>query len=74
MQYVVTDQFQGGVGWTADKFAEALKAPMARIGVTVVRKAGHVPGGFQADGLPMTALKEKSDEVGRVVHSVLRNR
>jgi hypothetical protein len=71
MKYVVTDQFQGGAGWTADTLAQALKAPMAEIGVTVERVAGHSQGGFQALGLPPQAYKTKFDEVGRVVRRVI---
>jgi hypothetical protein len=48
MKYLVPDDFAGGCGWTADKLAEALKAPLARIGVIVERVPGHGGGGFQA--------------------------
>ena len=55
MKYFVTDQFAGGEGWTADKFARALKEPLAEIGVEVERIAGHVQCGFLADGLSQQA-------------------
>ena len=37
MKYIVSDQFGGGAGWTADKFAQALKEPLAEIGIGRVR-------------------------------------
>jgi|HubBroStandDraft_1064217.scaffolds.fasta_scaffold1786913_2 hypothetical protein len=72
MKYVVSDQYAGGAGWTADKLAEALKLPLADIGVTVERIAGHIEGGFKAEGMPPQAYKEKFDAVGSVVRAVLR--
>jgi hypothetical protein len=71
MKYLVTDQFEGGAGWTADKLEQALREPLARIGVTVERIQGHTDGGFQAEGLPLAAYKAIFDEVGRVVRAVL---
>jgi hypothetical protein len=73
MKYLVTDQFAGGAGWTADKLAVALKAPLAHVGVTVERVAGHSDGGFRATGLPPQAYKSKFDEVSRIVRAVLHS-
>ncbi len=73
MKFVVTDEFEGGGGWTADKLAEALKAPLARLGVVVERMRGHRTGGFEA-ALPPAAYKAKVADVALVVHAVLSRR
>jgi hypothetical protein len=72
MKYVVSDDFVGGEGWTADILAQVLEGPLAQIGVTVERVHGHDPGGFRADGLPPQAYKAKFDAVARAVAGVLR--
>ena len=71
--YLVTDQFTGSNGWTADKLSSALEGPLSRIGITVVRVAGHRQGGLQVEGLPLSENKYLHDKVGRIVKSILSN-
>ena len=77
MQFVVFDDALPGNdrGWMADDFADALRAPLAAIGVRVVRQhrfEGFSNGsGFQARGLSAKAYKAKSEKVRNVVEDVL---
>lgn len=62
VRYIVTDTALAGndFGWTPDSFAEALRAPMARIGLTVVRQSGAGEGGFHgAEHLPPRRLQSQ---------------
>jgi hypothetical protein len=66
----VTDDFVAAHGWTPDKTAKALMAPLARVGVLVERVRGFGLGGFQSPGLPPDAFRVKAEViriVGRVV-------
>jgi hypothetical protein len=77
MRYVVYDDSvqQNDRGWMADNFAAALRAPLAAIGVRVVRQRGSGANfdrsGFQAHGLSARVHKTKSEKVQHVIESVL---
>ena len=71
MRYVVTDDFVAAHGWSADKTAEALMEPLARIGVLVERARGFGQGGFQSPALPPDAYRLKNADVIRIVRQVL---
>lgn len=79
MRLVVFDDalLENDQGWTADEVAAALRAPLAAIGVRVVRRhrsAGNSNGsGFQAHGLSARAYKAKSEKVRSVLESVLKS-
>jgi hypothetical protein len=57
MRYVVTDDFVAAHGWSADKTAEALMEPLARIGVLVERARGFGQGGLQSPALPPRCIQ-----------------
>lgn len=77
MRFIVFDDALPGNdrGWTADSFAAALRAPLAAIGVRVVRRHGSEGdfnrSGFQAHGLSATVHKAKSEKVRHVAENVL---
>ncbi len=77
MRFVVFDDAppSNDRGWTADNFAAALRAPLAAIGVRVVRQRGSEGNsnrsGFQAHGHSAKIYKAKSEKVQSVVESVL---
>jgi hypothetical protein len=79
LRYVVFDNALHGTdfhGWPADEFADALRAPLAAIGVIVDRKRGYattIGTGelFGAESLSREAYNDKYDEVYRVVRRVL---
>jgi hypothetical protein len=56
---------------TADNFAAALRAPLATIGVKVVRRRGLGGTAFQARGIPARVHNTKSEKVKRIVETVL---
>jgi hypothetical protein len=76
-RYIVLDDAPNDstLGWTADQFADALRSPLAAIGVRVVRQhgvaSGRRPGGFQARGCSRNLYVAKLNKVGHVVDGVL---
>ena len=66
------------LGWTADQFAEALRSPLAAIGVRVVRQ--HSVGstspmaGFQVRGCSRSQYNTKLNMVDHVVNGVMERR
>ena len=78
MVYVVFDDALRGNhrGWTPDTFAETLRAPLAAIGVRVLRNRGQgrmsARGGFQARGCSADIYEAKLDQVEAIVDGVLR--
>ena len=77
MRFIVSDDApaDSGLGWTAEELAAALRAPLAAIGVRVVRQRGSggnsKRSGFHARGISARAYKAKSDKVRSVLESVL---
>ena len=77
MRFIVFDDAlkRNDQRWTADNFATALRAPMAAIGVSVVRRHGlggtSQKNGFQAHGISARAHNAKSEKVRHIVESVL---
>ena len=77
LRYIVLDDTLGIVppGLTADQFAEALRLPLAAIGVRVVRQHGRgahsQAGGFQARGCARTVYQAKLSKVEHIVNRVL---
>jgi hypothetical protein len=77
MRFVVFDDALPGNkrGWTADNFAAALRAPLAAIGVQVVRHhrsdENSNRSGFQCHGLSANAYKAKFEKVRSIVENVL---
>jgi hypothetical protein len=77
MRFVVFDDAlsQNKRGWIADDLAAALRAPLAAIGVCVVRQhrseGNPHRSGFQAHGISAKAYKAKSQKVRGVLESVL---
>jgi len=63
------------LGLTANQFAEALRSPLAAIGVRVVRQRGtHAnsrASGLQARGLPRNLYDAKRNKVERAVGAVI---
>lgn len=78
MFYVVFDDalLGNGSGWTADLFADTLRAPLAAVGVRVHRQPGEgrrsCRSGFQAPGCPADAYEAKLDEVEEIVDGILQ--
>jgi hypothetical protein len=78
MFYVVFDDVLQGNdrGWTADNFADALRSPLAGIGVRVLRQNGlgntSNRAGFQALGYSAFTYEAKLDEVEDIVNSTLK--
>jgi hypothetical protein len=76
-RYIVLDDapHDTALGLTADQFAEALRPPLAAIGVRVVRQHGLTSdrgaAGFQARGCSRHLYFAKLDKVERVVTSVM---
>ena len=77
MRFVVFDDApsENERGWMADDLAVALRAPLAAIGVRVVRRrrseGNSKISGFQAHGISAKAYKAKSEKVRSVLESVL---
>ncbi len=77
MRFVVFDDAlsDNERGWMADDLAAALRAPLAAIGVRVVRQHRSEDNshrsGFQAQGISARAYKAKSQKVRSVLESVL---
>jgi hypothetical protein len=77
--YVVFDDTpqQRSLPWTADQFAEALRAPLAAHGVRVVRQrragAASPSAGFQAHGWSRSQYNTKLNVVERVVNDVSKS-
>jgi hypothetical protein len=75
MKYLVTDDFVAAHGWTPDKTAQALREPLASVGVLVERVRSLGDGGFQSAELPQPdAFRAKKAEVIRIVGRVLDGR
>jgi len=78
MQFVVFDdaRSESEPGWMADDLAAALRAPLAAIGVRVVRQHrsedGSHKSGFQAHGISARAYKAKYQKVRSILESVLK--
>jgi hypothetical protein len=78
-RYVVFDDAPQGrrLGWTADQFAEALRCPLAAIGVRVVRQHGagatSPRAGFQAHGWLRSQYNAKLNVVDHVVNGVTKS-
>jgi hypothetical protein len=80
LRYVVFDNALYGTdlhGWPADEFADALRAPLAAIGVIVDHKNGKattigIGEVFGAESLSVGAYQDKYAEVDRVVRRVMR--
>jgi hypothetical protein len=76
-RYIVRDDVPHDrtLGLTADQFAEALRSPMAAIGVRVVRQRGVASdgrmAGFQARGFSRTLYFSKRNEVELVITGVM---
>ncbi len=78
-RYVVFDDAcsQPGIHWTSDQIADALRAPLATIGVRVVRQPGarsnSLSAGFQGRGSSrrqfLLTLKKVDDIVDGVIRS-----
>jgi hypothetical protein len=72
-RYVVFDDAPQGatVNFNADQLADALRAPLAAIGVRVVRQRGARSSspiaGFQARGWPRRRYRSKLDAVDAIV-------
>jgi hypothetical protein len=64
-----------GHGWTADQFADALRVPLAAIGVRVVRRTGarsNSPmAGLQAYGCSRSQYRAKLNMIDDVVDGVV---
>ena len=77
-RYVVFDDApqDRGLSWTADQFADALRSPLAAIGVRVVRQhgAGTSPvAGFQLRGWSRSQYNSKLNTVEHVVNGVMES-
>jgi hypothetical protein len=59
MKDLVTDDFVAAHGWAPDKTAQALREPLARVGVLVERVRSLGDGGFQSPGLQPDAFRAK---------------
>jgi hypothetical protein len=76
-RYIVFDNApeDRGHGWTADQIADALRAPLAAIGVRVIRQHGarsNSPmAGFQAHGCSRSQYRAKRDAVDKVVGGIM---
>jgi hypothetical protein len=77
MRFVVFDDAPraNDRGWIADNFAAALRAPLAAIGVSVIRRRGlernSNRGGFQARGHSAKVYRTKSAMVSDIVERTL---
>jgi hypothetical protein len=77
-RYIVFDDAPQDLrlGWTADHFADALRSPLAAIGVRVVRQHGarsNSPmAGFQAHGWSRSQYNAKLNAVNHVVNGVMK--
>ncbi|MET0278372.1 MAG: hypothetical protein ABW198_08575 [Pseudorhodoplanes sp.] len=75
-RYVVFDDApeNPGKGWTADQIAEALRAPLAAIGVRVVRQSGaksnSPSAGLQAHGTSRQRFLLTLNKVDGIVNDV----
>jgi len=62
--------------WTADQFADALRSPLAAIGVRVVRQHGagstSPRAGFQARGSTRSQYNTTLNKVDHVVNVIMR--
>ena len=78
-RYVVFDDApqDSELSWTADQFADALRSPLAAIGVRVIRQHGagstSPRAGFQSRGWSRRQYNTKLDIVDRVVNGVMKN-
>jgi len=76
-RYVVFDDApqDRGHGWTADQIADALRAPLAAIGVRVVRQRGarsNSPmAGFQSPGCSRSQYRAKLNTVDEIVGGIM---
>jgi hypothetical protein len=76
-RYIVFDVVpqERGFDWTADQLADALRSPLAAIGVRVVRHHGAGPAlptaNFQARGWSRCQYKNKLAMVDNVVDCVM---
>jgi hypothetical protein len=65
------------LGWTADQFANALRSPLAAIGVRVVRQHGagstSPRAGFQVRGWSRSQYNSKLNTVEHVVNGVMES-
>ncbi len=79
-RYVVFDDAPADprLGWTVDQFADALRSPLAAIGVRVVRQHGAGStsrrAGFQAHGWSRGQYKTTLNAVDSVVNDVMKSR
>jgi hypothetical protein len=78
-RYIVFDDSpqDRGLGWTADQFANALRSPLAAIGVRVVRQHGagstSPRAGFQVRGWSRSQYNSKLNTVEHVVNGVMES-
>jgi len=78
-RYVVFDDApeRPGSDWTADQIAEALRAPLATIGVRVVRQPGSksdsLTAGFQSHGSSRRQFQVTLKKVDDIVSVVVRS-
>ena len=76
LRYIVLDTAPQakGLGCTADELADALRAPLAAIGVRVVRQRGAITNSslseFQARGLSRRQYEAKAIQVTQIVDEV----
>jgi hypothetical protein len=77
--YIVFDDapHDRSLGWTADQIADALRSPLAAIGVRVVRQratGSTSPGvGFQARGWSRCQYNTKLKLVGNIVNGIMKS-
>jgi hypothetical protein len=79
MHYVIFDDALRGSsrGWTADLFADTLRAPLAAVGVSVTRRHGEGHGscrcGFQAPrSCAPESYETKLDQIEEIVDGILK--
>jgi hypothetical protein len=81
MRYLVLDDAVEGnaFGWTPDTFANALRAPLAAIGVRVIRQhgpgSGSGKGGLQGgEHMSPNAYRAKAEKVAHMVDATMQFR
>jgi hypothetical protein len=78
-RYIVFDDApeHRGLGRTADQFADALRSPLAAIGVRVIRQHGagstSPRAGFQVRGWSRSQYNTKLNTVDHVVNGVMKS-